>query len=183
MRISRHRRYQKPEPPRYKVNDQIKAPEVRLIDENGAHIGVVAFAEAGALARDRGFDLVEIDPVPVPPIVKLIDYGQFKYEKEKEERKAKVKVKKVEVKGVRLSPRIGAHDLEVRRAPAKGFLEDGNKIQVEIVLRGREKAHADIAAKVMHDFVGSLESEIPVKVEQSLSRQGGRMIILVARAS
>lgn len=183
MRISRYRRFKRPLAPRHKVNDQISAPEVRLIDENGAHIGVMPFAEAGVLARERGYDLVEIDPKAAPPIVRMIDYGQFKYEKEKEARKQKAHAKTVEVKGVRLSVRIGEHDLGVRRTQAVGFLESGDKVQLEIVLRGREKQFHDLAAKVMHDFVASLQSAFPVKIEQPISRQGGRMTLLVVRVS
>lgn len=183
MRISRYRKFKKPEPPRNRVNDQITVPEVRLIDENGTHIGVVPFAQAGEMAKERGLDLVEIDPKPVPPIIKMVDYGQFKYEKEKESRKQKAHAKTVEVKGVRLSVRIGEHDRDIRRKQAIGFLEDGDKVQVEIVLRGREKQHADLAARVMHTFFESLNQAIPSKIEQPISKQGGRMTLLVARVS
>lgn len=183
MRISRYRKFSKPEAPRFKVNDQITVPEVRLIDENGAHIGIVPFAKAGELARERMLDLIEIDPTATPPIVKMVDYGQFKYEKEKEARKQKAHAKTVEVKGVRLSVRIGDHDLEVRRNQAIGFLKGGDKVQIEIVLRGREKQHADLAGNVMHDFVESIKTEVPVKIEQPISRQGGRMTLLIARVT
>lgn len=183
MRISRYRKFKRPEQmaPRFKVNDQIKAPEVRLIDETGKHVGVVAFADAAARAVEGSFDLVEIDPNPVPPIVKLVDYGQFKYEKEKEARKQKAHAKQVEVKGIRLSVRIGEHDLEVRRNQAKGFLEDGDKVQIEIILRGREKQHAGLASEVMNKFIESVKTSIPVKVEQPLTRQGGKLSMLIAR--
>lgn len=183
MRISRYRKFKKPEAPRFKVNDQITAPEVRLIDENGTHIGVVPFAQAGEMARERGMDLVEIDPKAAPPILKMVDYGQFKYEKEKEARKQKAHAKTVEVKGVRLSARIGEHDVDIRRRQAIGFLEGGDKVQVEIVLRGREKQHGQHASEVMNQFVASINETLPVKVEQPISRQGGRMTLLIARVT
>src|SRR5271157_5736671 len=109
MRISRYRRFQGPVEPLYKANEQIKAPELRVIDENAKNVGVLPTAEALALAKERGFDLVEVMPNATPPIAKFLDYGQFKYEKEKEARKQKAHAHKVEVKGIRLSIRIGEH--------------------------------------------------------------------------
>jgi translation initiation factor IF-3 len=169
------------EEPRYRANEQITNPEVRVIGENGENIGVMNTTDAIKEAHDRGFDLVEISPKAEPPVVKFIDFAQFKYEKQKEMRLQKAHAKKVEVKGVRLSVRIGAHDLETRRGQAIAFLEDGHKVQLEIVLRGREKAHADLAQKVMLEFFQSIKSTFDVKIEQPFSKQGGRLTILIAR--
>lgn len=152
-----------------------------MIDEAGVNLGVLATPEALKIAAERGYDLVEVSPKENPPIAKLIDYGQFKYEREKEARKQKAHAKQVEVKGVRLSARIGEHDLETRRNKAREFLEAGNKIMVEVVLRGRERQHADLAEHVMKDFIASLQQFFPIRIEQPLTRQGGRMQILVAR--
>ncbi len=183
MRISRHRRNWQPrvEEPLYRTNEQIAVPEVRVIDEAGGNLDVMPTARAIAMARERGYDLVEISPKAQPPVVRFLNFTQFKYEKQKEARLQKAHAKKVEVKGVRLSVRIGQHDLEVRRGQALGFLEDGHKVQLEIVLRGREKAHADLAKSVMEDFVLSLKETYPVKIEQPFSKQGGRLTLLVAR--
>jgi len=183
MRISRHRRnYQaRPEEPRYRANEQITAPEVRLVGEDGQNLGVVPTAQAIAEARERGLDLVEISPKIQQPVVKLINFTQFKYEKQKEARLQKAHAKKVDVKGVRLSVRICVHDLETRRSQAISFLEDGQKVQLEIVLRGREKAHSDLAGRVMYDFFESLKPLIPVKIEQPFSKQGGRLTMLISR--
>lgn len=184
MRISRRRRNYtvRVEEPRYKANEQITSPEVRVIAEDGSNVGVLPTAEAIAQAKERGYDLVEISPKAVPPVVKYMDFTQFKYEKQKEMRLQKAHAKKVEVKGVRLSVRIGAHDLETRRGQALAFLEDGHKIQLEIVLRGRERAHAELAQRVMLDFFQSLKTDMDVKIEQPFSKQGGRLTILIARA-
>jgi translation initiation factor IF-3 len=184
MRISRHRRNYtvRQEEPRYRANEQITAPEVLVIGEEGGSLGVLPTAKAIATARERGFDLVEISPKANPPVAKILDFAQFKYEKQKEARLMKAHAKKVEVKGVRLSVRIGAHDLETRKKSALEFLTDGHKVQIEVVLRGREKAHADLARQVMETFAKSLSSpEMPVKVEQPFSKQGGRLTLLVAR--
>lgn len=181
MRIARYHRFKKPEAPRYAVNQFIRAPEVRVIDDEGANRGVLPTPEAIALAHERGYDLVEVAPKENPPIAKILDYGQFKYEREREARKQKAHAKQVEVKGVRLSPRIGQHDLETRRAQAIDFMKNGNKIMVDVVLRGRERQHADLAEKIMKDFIASLQTEFPVRIEQPLTRQGGRLQILVAR--
>ncbi len=184
MRISRHRRrrfQQRVEEPKYRANDRITVPEVRVIDDAGAHLGVMPTAEAIALAQERGLDLVEISPKDVPPICKFLNYGQFKYEQEKKDRLQKAHAKKVEVKGVRLSLRIGTHDMEIRKKQAMEFLEDGDKVQVELILRGREKAHAPLAEKVMYGFVELIKQDVPVRIEQPVSKQGGRMTLLVAK--
>lgn len=182
MRISRKRRYTKPpEQAHYRVNRHITAPEVRVIDEEGKHVGIMPIAAALALAEERGYDLVEISPKEQPPVVRLIAYGQFKYEKEKEARKQKARQKEVEVKGIRLSLRIGEHDLSVRREQAKKFLERGDKVQIEIVLRGRERQHVDLARGIMENFVNALKATLPVAVEQPFSKQGGRLTLLIAK--
>lgn len=154
---------------------------MRLIDELGNHVGTMAASAAFQLAEERGFDLVEISPKEQPPVVRLIAYGQFKYEKEKEARKQKARQKEVEVKGIRLSLRIGEHDLDVRREQAKKFLERGDKVQIEIVLRGRERQHVDLARTIMENFVTALRAAFPVAVEQPFSKQGGRLTLLIVR--
>lgn len=184
MRISRHRRkfQQRVEEPKYRANDRITVPEVRVIDEAGVHVGTMATAEAIRMANERGLDLVEISPKDEPPICKFLDFGQFKYEQEKKMRIQKAHAKKVEVKGVRLSLRIGAHDIDIRKKQATEFLNDGDKVQVELILRGRERQHSELATKVMHDFVAALQADMEVRIEQPVSKQGGRMTLLVAKS-
>ncbi len=182
MRISRRKRFVKPDVPHYRVNEQLRViPEVRVIDENGANIGVISVEKALSLAQERGFDLVEVSPKDNPPIARLIDFGQFKYEKEKEVRKQKARSHNVEVKGVRLSLRIGAHDMEVRREQAKRFLSGGDKVQVEIVLRGREKQFTDLAKSIMDKFVELIKQDFEINVEQPFAKQGGRLTMVVGR--
>lgn len=177
MRIS-HKKRPQPIGPIIKYNLGIKAPELRVIDENDIHLDVMPTAQALALAREKGLDLVEINPAANPPVAKIVNFGQFKYQKEKEARKQKAHQKVIEVKGVRLSLRIGEHDLEMRRDQAKRFLDAGDKARVEIILKGREKAHLDIAKKIVEDFVASLPD---VRVEQPLQRQAGVISMVIAK--
>jgi translation initiation factor IF-3 len=153
-----------------------------VITEDGEHLGVLKIADALMRAREREQDLVIIQPKAEPPVAKVIDFGKFKYEKDKETRKQKAKLKTVEVKGIRLSVRIGAHDLDVRREQAKKFLENGDKVKIEIILRGRERRHGDLAQQIITQFTGSLNQLMPVKVEQPISRQGGQLTSIIGKA-
>lgn len=161
----------------YRLNNQITAPKVRLIDENGKFLGVIDTLQALEMAREKGLDLVEINPKEIPPIAKIMDFGQFKYEQSRKEKKAKVK--QIEIKGIRLSLRMGKHDIEIRANQAKKFLEAQNKVQIEMQLKGRERTHFELAEKIINQFIVSLGEDI--KIEQPLKKQGGRLTILIAK--
>lgn len=134
------------------------------------------------LAKEREYDLVEVSPKAEPPVCRLIDYGQFKYEKEKEQRAKKAHARKVEVKGIRLSVKMGAHDEQVRRQKATEFLEGGHKLKIEIHLRGREKAHVDIAKERIEKFIASLQETHPtLYIDQPFQRQGGNCSSIVGK--
>lgn len=184
MRIHRRRRHgpKKVETSvSYKFNEQIHVPEVRVVDENGEPLGVLRTPEALDLAIERGYDLVEVSPKAVPPVCKLLDYGQFKYQKEKELRQQKAHAKKVEVKGIRLSVKMGQNDFDTRLAQAKKFLEGGDKLKVEIRLRGREKAHADLAVEKIVAFTEALQEHHPLAIEQQPKRSGGTVSAVIAK--
>ena len=185
MRIHRHRRFQKPkfEAPEYRANHNILATEVRVIDEKGGALGVLPTAKAIALAQERSLDLIEVSPKAEPPVCKFADFGHFKYQKEKEMRKQRAQSKEVEIKGIRLSMRIGEGDLDIRVEQGKKFFEQGDKIKVEMILRGRERAHADVARAVFNNFLTKLSAFYPVKVEQPLKAMDGRMHMILARQS
>jgi len=182
MRIHRHR-VNKPKVviPHYQINEKIRAEEVRVIDDTGTALGILKTKEAVKIAQEKELDLVEVSPKASPPVCKILDWGAFKYQKEKEVRKQRATSKEVEVKGIRLSPRIGQHDLEVRLGRATKFLERGDKIRIEIVMRGREKAHADIARDVVGNFIAKLREKYPIRIEQPISKQGGRLTTIIAR--
>lgn len=183
MRIHRHRvRKPKFDIPEYRVNEEITALQLRVVDENGAPLGVLDTAEAIKIAVERGFDLVEVSPKAEPPVAKILDNGQFRYQKEKEVRKQRTQSREVEIKGLRLSVRIGEHDLEIRHQQAKKFLERGDKVRPEIVLRGREKAHPELANEVITSLIKALEKDFPIRVEQAVQKQAGRVTAIVARA-
>ena len=182
MRIHRHRQ-RKPQlnVQQYHVNETITAPEVRVIDEEGVTLGVMPTAKAIQTAHERGADLVEVFPKAEPPVCKLLDYGHFKYQKEKEARKQKAQSHEVDVKGIRLSLRIGEHDLEIRHQQAKKFLERGDKVKIEMVLRGREKGHRAVASEVVNKLVDKLRADYPLRIEQPISYMAGRMTMIIAR--
>jgi translation initiation factor IF-3 len=166
----------------YSVNELIRFAEVRVIDENDVHVGVMPTAEAIAQAKARELDLVVIQPKAEPPVAKIVNFGRYKYEQDKEARKQKAKQKTVEVKGIRLSLRIAPHDMEVRKEKAKEFLAEGDKVKVEIILRGREKRFGELAGQVIQQFISLLNKDVPLKVEQPVLRQGGQLTSIVGKA-
>jgi len=180
MRRSYHRQKPKLEKA-FKANEQIRVPEVFLIDLDGEKLGVMPTAKALAMAKDAGLDMVEVNPKAEPPIVKIIDYGQFKYEKDKKAQKQKAKNKKTDTKCIRLSVRIGDHDFNVRINQAKNFLKKGHKLLTELRLKGREKQHPETAREVMTKFYNQLsaDAEMDIAIEQDLTKQGGQFNMII----
>lgn len=164
---------------RFRVNHFIRVPQVAVIDENGKPLGVIDTSQALALATAAGLDLVEVAPMAKPPVCKILDFGAFTFQQEKKERKAKANQKKVDLKGIRLTFRIGQHDLDTRKAQSLKFLDQGHKIVLEMRLRGRENAHKDLARKQMEAFAKSLGDD--VVTETSLSFMGNRLTMIVGR--
>jgi translation initiation factor IF-3 len=177
-----HRRPKTYEPKKkFRFNYGINAPIVVLIDEEGTHHGEIEIAKAIIMAKEAELDLVEVNPTSNPPMVKIMDFGQFKYELDKKAQKQKTHHKKVDTKGIRLSIRIGEHDLGVRREQAKKFLAKGNKLRIELPLRGRERQHPELARDVINKFVANLEAdpEVSIVVEEGLTSQGGKFTMLL----
>lgn len=146
---------------------------MQVIDDEGKMLGVMPTSEALRLAEERGLDLVEVNPTVRPSIVKIMDFGQFQYRQSKIAQAQKAKVKKVEIKGIRLSFKIGEHDKQMRIKQAQKFLNEGHKVRLEMVLRGREKAHLDLAREIMDKFINELGGQAVVEVP--LARLGGRL--------
>lgn len=140
-------------------------------------MGVVSLQDALRAARERGLDLVEVSPVAQPPVCRILDYGKFMYQMERQDRKSKSKQKKVDLKGIRLSLTISEHDRNVRVERARKFLEEGHKVKVEIILRGRENQHRDRARAMVNDFLTALGDSI--KIEQTVTLQGNRFTAIV----
>ncbi len=130
------------------------------------------------MAREKELDLVEIVPNTRPPVVKIMDFGKYQYQKSKESQQQKAKQKKTEVKGVRIGFRTDDHDINIRKNRAEKFLSQGNKVKVEIILKGREKAHRELAKELLKKFVESLE--VPNKVEQEIGKHPRGFNIVIA---
>ena len=126
-----------------------------MIDETGQQIGIIETDRALQMAKEKELDLVEVNPKASPSICKILDYGSYLYQQEKAKKKQKAKQKKIEVKGIRLSLKIGQHDLEMRKSQALSFFEKGDKVKIEMILRGRERAFLNRARTIMEDFVKS----------------------------
>jgi len=162
-----------------RINERIRIPRVLVIDEDDNNLGEMDTKDAIAMAKEKDLDVVEVQPKAKPPIVKFINYGQYQYEQEKHKQKQKTKQKKVEIKGLRISLRIGEHDLETRRKQAQKFIDDGHKVKIELILRGREKAFTNEAKRTMEDFGKDLGEDI--FIEQPFSKQGGRLSLTIAK--
>ncbi len=123
-----------------------------MIDDAGKMVGIMKIEDALALAREREVDLVEISPAAKPPVVKLLDFDKYRYQQEKAAQEARKKVKKVTVKGIRLSVRIGDHDLNFKAKQSNEFLTEGHKLKVDVVMQGREQAHPELAFELIKRF-------------------------------
>lgn len=178
MRKTYRPRYRKPDIALYRVNQAIVAPEVRLVDENGANVGVVSLEDALQRAEAAEQDLVEVSPLATPPVAKILNYHQLKYRQDKESQKQKANQKRQETKGIRLSLRISQHDQDMRLDQAKSFLDEGHKLKVELILRGRENEHKALAAALIETFVQRLRQQYRIAVEQPVQKQGGRLSLI-----
>jgi translation initiation factor IF-3 len=135
-----------------RINQMIRVPQVRVVDEDAQQLGVMPTHQALAMAQERGLDLVEVAPMAAPPVVRFLDYGQYKYELTKKEKEAKRKQRAVEFKEVRLTPKIGTGDFETKVHRAVEFLEDGDRIKVTVRFRGRELTHPEIGRNLLAKF-------------------------------
>lgn len=160
-------------------NAEITAPEVRLISDEGM-IGVMPLEKAMEMAKEQELDLVLISPKAVPPVAKIIDYKSFKYQQEKLAKKIKASAKQSEMKSIRLSSRIGQHDFDVRVKQTQKFLENGDKVKIEIILRDRERQHGEVAFEVVKRFIQTINTLIPVKTEAGAKRSGSRIEAVIA---
>ncbi|MBO5973735.1 MAG: translation initiation factor IF-3 [Clostridia bacterium] len=162
----------------YQINEEILDKEVRLIDSDGAQLGIVDIATAQAKADERGLDLVKIAPTAQPPVCRVMDYGKFRFEQTKKEKEARRNQKVVDIKEVRLSAKIDVHDFEVRVKSAQKFLTGGDKVKASIRFRGREMAHTDIGLAVMERFADALTEY--GTVEKPAKLEGRQMLMFLA---
>lgn len=151
------------------LNEQIRDKEVRLIDSDGAQLGIVSGKDAQRIADEKKLDLVKISPTAKPPVCKIMDYSKFKFDQAKREKEARKKQKTIDIKELRLSPNIDKHDINVKVKKAIEFLQDGDKVKITIRFRGRELGHTEIAYGILHDFAEQVSAygvvEKPPKME------------------
>ena len=134
------------------INEEIRDREVRVVDQNGAQLGIMSTHQALLLAEERQLDLVKIAPQARPPVCKLMDYGKYRFEQSKREKEARKNQKVISVKEVRLSPTIEEHDMQVRVRDCVKFLQNGDRVKVSIRFRGRMITHSDVGLQVMNEF-------------------------------
>ncbi|MBH41445.1 MAG: translation initiation factor IF-3 [Candidatus Magasanikbacteria bacterium] len=181
MRISRKKRPKKKLIPHYNVNEKITAEQLRLLGDDGSNIGVFSLSEALRMAKEEDLDLVEINPKSDPPVAQLKNFKHFKYQKEKEVRKQRSNTHISDIKGVRLSMRIGKGDIETKKKQAEKFLSRGDKVRLEIILRGAERYKTPLAYKVVEDFFALLSENMNVKFEQETKRQGNKITAIITK--
>jgi translation initiation factor IF-3 len=161
----------------YRLNYQITAPQLRLLDEEGKQIGVVGKLEALQKAKELMVDIVEIAPNANPPVAKLIDYKKFRYQEAKKDRESRKSQKNVSVKEIRLRPFIGTHDFDTRVAQAKEFLSGGNQVKITLAFKGREITRKEFGFAVIKRFIASLESVKVVREPKVIGRFIDAMIV------
>jgi translation initiation factor IF-3 len=167
-----------PERDTTRINDRIRVPEVRLIDENGEQVGVVPIEQALERARDNDLDLVEIAPTAKPPVCRILDYSKYKYEQEQRKKAARKHQQQVTIREMKLRPKIAIHDYETKKGHILRFLRQNDKVKVTIMFRGREQAHPERGEALLRklaDELGELST-----IEQQPNQEGRNMTMLLA---
>jgi translation initiation factor IF-3 len=166
------------EPSGPKINDAIRAREVRLIDETGQNVGVVSRLDAQARAETAGLDLVEISPDAEPPVCKILDYGKYKYQEQKKAAEARKHQKIVEIKEIKMRPGIDDNDYDVKMRAIRRFFEEGDKVKITLRFRGREMAHQELGMNVLKRV--KADCEAISKVESEPRFEGRQMVMVLA---
>ena len=160
------------------MNNEIDAPQVRVVNADGDMVGVISVEEGVELADDVGLDLVEVSPNADPPVCKILDYGKYKYAEQKKANEARKKLKTIDIKEIKMRPGIDEHDYQVKMRSVRRFLDGGDKVKMTIRFRGREMAHLDLGMKVL-DRVREEIDEL-AKVEQFPKTEGRLMTMVIA---
>ena len=160
-----------------RVNEDIRVPQVRLIDQDGEMLGVMTAREAIQRAYSVGLDLLEISPNAEPPVCKILDFGKFKYEQQKKKNEAKKRQKVIEIKEIKVRPNIDENDYQVKLRAMKTFIDEGDKVKVTLRFRGREMAHQDIGVKVLERIRGDMD--FATKVEQMPKMENRQMVMVL----
>lgn len=161
-----------------KINREIRAVSVRVIDMEGQQLGVISLTEALAEATKAGLDLVEVSPTAEPPVCRIMDYGKFRYQQSKKVQVSKKSQTVIQVKEIRLRPKTEEHDLEVKVKHVRKFLEQHNKVKISMMFRGREIAYTDIGRKIMEDIKNTLADDCVIDQQPKL--EGRNMIMIIS---
>lgn len=163
---------------RVRINDYIRAPEIRLIDNDGNQVGIVSLRQAQEISIEKGLDLVEISPNSKPPVCKIMDFGKYKYQLEISEKLKKKKQSHIIVKEIKLRPKIDINDLNTKKRHIEKFLKNGNKVKITIMFRGREIVHKQLGMAILEKLMDDL-SELSV-IELRPKLDGYNMIMVLA---
>ncbi|WP_371381727.1 translation initiation factor IF-3 [Sporomusa aerivorans] len=161
-----------------KINEEIRAKEVRLVSSANEQLGILSLRDALRLAGEQNLDLVEVAPTAKPPVCRIMDFGKFRYEQQKRDKEVKKKQKVITLKEVKIRPNIEDHDFNVKLKNAQRFLEDGDKVKVTIMFRGRELSHPELGKQVLVRMASLLKDMATVEREAKL--EGKNMIMIVA---
>jgi len=161
-----------------RINEEIRAREVRLTSATNEPLGIVQLRDALQMAAEQNLDLVEVAPTAKPPVCRIMDFGKFKFEQQKREKEVKKRQKIVTVKEVKLRPNIEDHDFEVKFKNAQRFLQDGDKVKVTIMFRGRELSHPELGRKVLDKM--ALQIKDIANIERGAKLEGKNMIMILA---
>jgi translation initiation factor IF-3 len=163
-----------------RLNEQIRAPRLRVIDSDGKQLGILSRQEALAIAQERELDLVEISPDADPPVCKVVDWGKYNYQRTKQLQKNRKSAKTLDMKQMRFGLKIGAHDLAIKMGKVTKFLEAGHKVKITLFYRGREQAHKEIGFKIAQKVIEDFGDTIVVDQQPQLS---GKQLSFVVRSS
>jgi translation initiation factor IF-3 len=167
-----------PERDTTRINERIRVPEVRLIDENGEQVGIIPTADALERAREQDLDLVEVSPTSKPPVCRILDYSKYKYEQEQKAKAARKHQQQVNVREIKLRPKIAQHDYETKRGHVERFLRQQDKVKVTIMFRGREQAHPERGRALLQRLYDDIEDL--ATIEQEPEQEGRNMSMLLA---
>ncbi|TAL14371.1 translation initiation factor IF-3 [Patescibacteria group bacterium] len=162
-----------------RINEAIRADQLRVIGPDGAQLGILSRSEALKIAEEAGVDLVEISPNADPPVVKVIDWGKYQYQKMKELQKSRKNSKTAELKQMRMGLKIGANDLEIKLRKIREFLSEGHKVKILVVFRGREMAHQELGFEMIERIAASLEE---YAILEQKPQMAGRNLSIVIRS-
>ena len=161
-----------------KINEEIRAREVRVTSSTGEQLGIISLRDALRIAGEQQLDLVEVAPTAKPPVCRIMDFGKYRYEQQKRDKEARKKQKVVSVKEVKLRPNIEQHDFDVKLKNAVRFLEEGNKVKVTIMFRGRELSHPELGREILKRVAELLKDS--VSIERDAKLEGKNMIMILA---